>query len=193
MIPTFDSSLYGSPFSFIYLFPKVLFIYSWETHRERQRLRQREKQASCREPTRDSIPGPQGRCSTTEPPRCPRPWSFEGSRGNLPSHGCRFSRKRGPQVCVHEAMTAGTQGLQAWRGPGSDSYLQSGASAGSTQVGTVSLLGPSSPDSDPFRKSKSKREPVLCTECWISLKRVCWSANPPWRLWAVGLWGGDWV
>ena len=31
------------------LFKKILFIYSWETHRERQRHRQREKQAPCRE------------------------------------------------------------------------------------------------------------------------------------------------
>ena len=31
------------------VFKKILFIYSWETHRERQRYRQREKQAPCRE------------------------------------------------------------------------------------------------------------------------------------------------
>ena len=31
-------------------FLKILFIYSWETHRERQRHRLREKQAPCREP-----------------------------------------------------------------------------------------------------------------------------------------------
>ena len=34
----------------IHLFKKVLFIYSWETQRERQRHRQREKQAPCRKP-----------------------------------------------------------------------------------------------------------------------------------------------
>ena len=32
------------------IFKKILFIYSWETHRERQRHRQREKQAPFREP-----------------------------------------------------------------------------------------------------------------------------------------------
>ena len=46
-------------------FLKILFIYSWETQRERQRHRQREKQAPCREPdagldpaTPGSHPGP---------------------------------------------------------------------------------------------------------------------------------------
>ena len=41
-------------------FFKILFIYSWETQRERQRHKQREKQAPCGEPVWDSIPGPQG-------------------------------------------------------------------------------------------------------------------------------------
>ena len=36
-------------------FFKILFISSWETHTDRQRHKQREKQAPCR----DSIPGPQ--------------------------------------------------------------------------------------------------------------------------------------
>ena len=34
----------------LFIFLKILFIYSWETHRERQRHRQREKQASYGEP-----------------------------------------------------------------------------------------------------------------------------------------------
>ena len=36
--------------AFYLYFLKILFIYSWEIHRERQRYRQREKQAPCREP-----------------------------------------------------------------------------------------------------------------------------------------------
>ena len=38
-------------------FKNILFIYSWKTHRERQRHRQREKQASCREPSVELDPG----------------------------------------------------------------------------------------------------------------------------------------
>ena len=43
-----------------FFFPKILFIYSWETHRERewQRHRQREKQVSCKEPDAGLDPGP---------------------------------------------------------------------------------------------------------------------------------------
>ena len=58
--------------SFILRF--YLFIYSWETQRDRQK----EKQASCREPKEGLNPGPgitpwaKGRWSTIEPPRCPR-------------------------------------------------------------------------------------------------------------------------
>ena len=37
-------------------FLKILFIYSWETHRERQRHRQKEKQAPCREPDAGFVP-----------------------------------------------------------------------------------------------------------------------------------------
>ena len=37
-------------FSFLKKFLNILFIYSGETHRERQRHRQREKQAPCGEP-----------------------------------------------------------------------------------------------------------------------------------------------
>ena len=49
----------------IELFFKILFIYSWETHtqRERQKHRQREKQALYGEP---DAPWAEGRCSTTE-------------------------------------------------------------------------------------------------------------------------------
>ena len=58
-------------------FKKILVICTWETHRERQRHRQREKQTPCRKPdggldprTSDNALS-QGRRSTTEPPRCP--------------------------------------------------------------------------------------------------------------------------
>ena len=65
---------------FVFLFLlKILFIYSSETQRERQRHWQREKQTPCGGPLWDSIPGSgpldhalsQGRRSTTEPPRHP--------------------------------------------------------------------------------------------------------------------------
>ena len=63
---------------FLLFLKKTLFIYSWETHRERQRHRQREKQALCREPDAGTwsqdpriTTWAKGRCSTTEPPRCP--------------------------------------------------------------------------------------------------------------------------
>ena len=39
-----------------------LFIYSWETHKDRQRHRQREKQAPCREPDVGLDPGTPGSC-----------------------------------------------------------------------------------------------------------------------------------
>ena len=64
----------GLTFLAIYIL-KILFIYSWETQRGRDR--QREKQAPCREPNWDSILGLQDhilgwrRCYTTEPPRLP--------------------------------------------------------------------------------------------------------------------------
>ena len=57
-----------------FIFFKILFIYSWET----QRKRQREKQALCREPdpgldlrTPGSWPEPKSGAQTTEPLRCP--------------------------------------------------------------------------------------------------------------------------
>ena len=40
------------------MFFKILFIYSWETQREGQRHRQREKQALCKEPNAGLDPGP---------------------------------------------------------------------------------------------------------------------------------------
>ena len=43
-------------------FLKILFIYSWETHRERQRHRQREKQAPRREPNVGLDPPSPGSC-----------------------------------------------------------------------------------------------------------------------------------
>ena len=45
-----------------FFFFKILFIYSWETHteREKQRHRQREKQAPCREPDLGLDPGTPG-------------------------------------------------------------------------------------------------------------------------------------
>ena len=71
-------------------FKKLLFIYSWETHRERQRYRQRESRLFEGSPTWDSIlglcpgtpswdsilrtgitSGAKGRGSTAEPPRRP--------------------------------------------------------------------------------------------------------------------------
>ena len=58
---------------------KILFIYSWETHRERQRHRQSRLQ--CREPDAELDPRTlgswswaEGRYSTTEPPRHPIPF-----------------------------------------------------------------------------------------------------------------------
>ena len=55
---------------------KILFIYSWETHRERQRHWQREKQAPCREPHVGLDPGPQG--SGPEPKADAQPLSHPG-------------------------------------------------------------------------------------------------------------------
>ena len=43
-------------------FFKILFIYSWDTQRERQRHRQREKQALCREPIVGLHPRTPGLC-----------------------------------------------------------------------------------------------------------------------------------
>ena len=45
---------------FILFFKNILFVYSWETERERQRYRQREKQAPCREPDVGIDPGTPG-------------------------------------------------------------------------------------------------------------------------------------
>ena len=43
----------------LFLFFKILFIYSGETQRKRQRHRQREKQAPCKEPDVELDPEPQ--------------------------------------------------------------------------------------------------------------------------------------
>ena len=72
-------SLKFSCFAHQNIFFMILFIYSWEIQRARQRHRQREKQAPCRKPDEDLIPGSwdhdlsQGRCSTNEPPSFPMP------------------------------------------------------------------------------------------------------------------------
>ena len=61
---------------FVYLFLKILFIYSWETYRDAE-TQAEEKQAPRREPdveldpTTGIIPWAKGRCPTAEPPRCP--------------------------------------------------------------------------------------------------------------------------
>ena len=44
----------------LWLFFKRLYLFIHETHRERWRPRQREKQAPCGDPMQDSIPGPWG-------------------------------------------------------------------------------------------------------------------------------------
>ena len=57
--------IWGKFYSVVYMFmnylkafflKKRLFIYSWDTHRKRQRHRQREKQAPCREPDAEFNP-----------------------------------------------------------------------------------------------------------------------------------------
>ena len=63
---------------FCFFFFKILFIYSWETHRESQRHRQREKHAPCRELIVGLDPGIQdhalGRRQTLNR------WAAQGSR-----------------------------------------------------------------------------------------------------------------
>ena len=74
---SFPLWFYLGPFSFLSLFFFKDFIYVFMRDTERQRYRQRENEAPCREPDvgHDS-PGPrdhdlsQSRCSTTEAPRC---------------------------------------------------------------------------------------------------------------------------
>ena len=58
-------------------FFKKDFIYSWETHRERQRHRQREKQAPCREPDVGLNPRTPG--SQPEPKADAQPLSHPGA------------------------------------------------------------------------------------------------------------------
>ena len=61
-----------------FFFFKILFIYSWETQRERKRHRQREagssQEAQCGTWSQDPriTHWAEGRCSTTEPLRCPK-------------------------------------------------------------------------------------------------------------------------
>ena len=64
-------SLCTSLQSMLFLFFKILFIYSWETQRERQRHRQREKQAACREPDVGLDPRTPGSHPELSPLRCP--------------------------------------------------------------------------------------------------------------------------
>ena len=66
--------------AFIYLFLKILFIYSWEREREREAETQAEGEAGsqqgaqCRTRSQDPgvTPWMEGRRSTAEPPTCPR-------------------------------------------------------------------------------------------------------------------------
>ena len=58
-------------------FFKILLIYSWETHRERQRPRQREKQAPLREPNTELDPRTPG--SWPEPKGDAQPLSHSGA------------------------------------------------------------------------------------------------------------------
>ena len=76
--PNAKRSSKNSPITIKWFFLKILFIYSWETQRERQRHRQREKQAphwlpQCGTQSQDPriMIWAKGRCSTTEPPRRP--------------------------------------------------------------------------------------------------------------------------
>ena len=66
----------GLIFSFDTFLKNIFFIYSWETHRERQRYGQREKQAPCREPNVGLDPGTPGSCP--EPKEDAQPLSHPG-------------------------------------------------------------------------------------------------------------------
>ena len=57
---------------------KILFIYSWETQTDRQRHRQREKQAPCREPNVGLDPVTLGSCP--EPKADAKPLSHPGAQ-----------------------------------------------------------------------------------------------------------------
>ena len=77
-------------------FSNILFVYSWETHRERQRRRQREagslQGARCGTRSQGSriMPWAEGRHSTTEPPRDPlfllKIYLFIGTGGGCAEH-----------------------------------------------------------------------------------------------------------
>jgi len=60
-----------------YVFKDFIYVFMRDIQRERQRHRQKEKQAFCREPSVGLDPRTlgshlsTGRCSNTEPPRCP--------------------------------------------------------------------------------------------------------------------------
>ena len=67
---------------FLFLFLKILFIYSWETHRERGRdIGRGRRRLHAGSQTWDSIPGfwdhTLRQAPTTEPPRRPNIWTFK--------------------------------------------------------------------------------------------------------------------
>ena len=75
------------------LFKNILFMYSWETHRERQRHRQREKQAPCGETdagldlrTQGSHPEPKADAQSLSHPGIPNPSYFLWHFALLASH-----------------------------------------------------------------------------------------------------------
>ena len=83
----------------LFLFLKdFLKIYSWETHRERQRHRQREKQASCREPDAGLDPRTLG--SWPEPPKCPQSLCFTSRFIHGVVHSLGFDKGL---TCVHHS------------------------------------------------------------------------------------------
>ena len=82
IIPTdllyFEDLLYNWYTQKYFFFKCFICLFMTDTHRERQRHRQRKKQAPCKEPdvgfdprTLGSHPEREGRCSTAEPPRHP--------------------------------------------------------------------------------------------------------------------------
>ena len=95
-------------FNRVWFFLKILFIYSWETHRERQRHRQREKQAPCREPdagldprTLGSCPEPKADVQLLSHPGVPPfvfLWSFESVWGTC--HQNNLDLVQGTPTCM---------------------------------------------------------------------------------------------
>ena len=71
---------HSDPLFYLNFLKNILFIYSWETYRERQRHRQREKQAPCRESNAELDPRTPG--SRPEPKACIQLPSHPGFPGN---------------------------------------------------------------------------------------------------------------